>query len=221
MRTVIFPPVEEATEDGIVAAGGDLEIDTLKAAYQSGIFPWPISVEFPLAWFSPDPRGILEFKDLHVSRSFEKFLKKSPFTVSFNQAFSKVIRACAVTPRKGQRDTWITPEIINGYERLFQYGEAYSVEVWHEEKLVGGLYGVAMGDFVSGESMFMKEDNASKLALYSLIHVLSKNGIQWLDTQMVTPVVEQFGGKYISRKKFLKKIKEVNWKRKREELFRI
>lgn len=219
MRRVVFPPIEEATEDGLVAIGGDLEIDTLKAAYQQGIFPWPISVELPLAWFSPDPRGILEFQDLHLSRSFEKFLKKNTFTVTFNQAFSEIIRACAVISRKGQRDTWITPQIIKGYEKLFEFGEAYSVDVWQEDQLVGGLYGVVMGEFVSGESMFMKEDNASKLALYSLIQVLLKNGVKRLDTQMVTPVVEQFGGKYIPRKQFIKSLKDVNWSRSREEIF--
>jgi leucyl/phenylalanyl-tRNA--protein transferase len=219
VRRVVFPPIEEATEDGLVAIGGDLEIDTLKAAYQQGIFPWPISVELPLAWFSPDPRGVLDFQDLHLARSFEKFLKKDIFRVTFNQAFPEVIRACAVIPRKGQPDTWITPQIIKGYEKLFEFGEAYSVDVWKEDQLVGGLYGVVMGEFISGESMFMKEDNASKLALYSLIQVLLKNGIKRLDTQMVTPVVEQFGGKYIPRKQFIESLKDVNWNRSREEIF--
>lgn len=218
-RKVVFPPVENATEDGLVAVGGDLELDTLEEAYQQGIFPWPISVEFPLAWFSPDPRGVLDFLEFHVSRSFEKFLKKSPFQVSYNTSFQEVIRACAHVRRKGQRDTWITPAVIHGYENLFNHGKAYSVEVWKDGKLVGGLYGVIMGEFVSGESMFMKEDNASKLALYSLVMKLQKNGIKFLDTQMVTPVVEQFGGKYIEREEFIKRIRSLNWRKHRSEIF--
>lgn len=218
-RRVEFPPVESATEDGLVAVGGDLEIDTIEAAYRKGIFPWPISVEFPLAWFSPDPRGVLDFSELHLSRSFEKFLKKNPFTVTFNTAFPEVIKACARMKRKGQRDTWITPQIIKGYEELFLEGKAYSAEVWHEDMLVGGVYGVVMGEFVSGESMFMKEDNASKLALYSLIEKLQMSGIKWLDTQMVTTVVEQFGGKYIPRKEFLGRIEKLDWSKARSQIF--
>ncbi|HXH76321.1 MAG TPA: leucyl/phenylalanyl-tRNA--protein transferase [Bacteriovoracaceae bacterium] len=217
-RQVVFPPVENATEDGLVAVGGDLALDTIEAAYRLGIFPWPVSVEFPLAWFSPDPRGVLDFEDLHVSHSFEKFLRKHSYRVTFNTAFPAVIKACARMRRKGQRDTWITPQIIKGYEDLFLNEQAYSSEVWNGEELVGGVYGVVMGEFVSGESMFMKEDNASKLALYTLIQKLRKNGIKWLDTQMVTPVVEQFGGRYIPRQEFLSRITKLDWDKKRDQI---
>jgi leucyl/phenylalanyl-tRNA--protein transferase len=220
-RRIVFPPVESATEDGLVAVGGDLETDTIRTAYEQGIFPWPISLDFPLAWFSPNPRGILEFSELHLSRSFEKFLKKNPYTVSYNQAFDQVIKACAMTKRKDQPSTWITPDIIAGYRKLYQEENAYSVEVWLEEKLVGGIYGVVMGDFCSGESMFTTEDNASKFGLYSLIGLLQKNGLMWLDTQMVTNVVEQFGGKYIPREEFLKKLTSVDWKMKKETIFEL
>lgn len=208
MRRVVFPPVDSATEDGLVAVGGDLETDTLIEAYKNGIFPWPISLDFPLAWFSPNPRGVLDFQDLHLSRSFMKFLKKHCFQVTFNQAFDEVIRECARAYRKNQPGTWITPDIIKGYEKLFKAGLAYSVEVWNKDKLVGGLYGVSMGNFFSGESMFSKETNASKFGLLSLIHHLQGKGIKWLDTQMVTPVVEQFGGKYIAREEFVERLKE-------------
>jgi len=218
-RTIIFPDPSTATEDGLVATGGDLEVDTLQVAYRSGIFPWPISLDFPLAWFSPNPRGVLDFSEIHVSKSFEKFLKRSPYRVTFNHAFSQVIRQCARVSRKNQPGTWITPDIVTGYEKLFLQELAYSVEVWHEDKLVGGLYGVVMGDFVSGESMFTLEDNASKQGLYTLMLHLQKNGIQWLDTQMVTNVVEQFGGKYITREDFLFRIKDINWERKKEDIF--
>lgn len=212
MRRIVFPPVHEATEDGLVAVGGDLEVDTLLTAYRNGIFPWPISVELPLAWFSPDPRGVLDFHELHLSRSFEKFLRKNTYRVSFNQDFKNVILSCARMRRKNQPTTWITPDILTGYEKLFKEDLAYSVEVWNEEnKLVGGLYGVVMGQFVSGESMFMLEDGASKFGLYSLIEHLKTKGIKWLDTQMVTPVVEQFGGKYIDREDFLERLTTLDW----------
>lgn len=219
MRRIIFPPVETATEDGLVATGGDLEVDTLITAYQHGIFPWPVSLDFPLAWFSPNPRGILVIEELHLAKSFSKFLKKNPFRVTFNQAFNEVISQCARTYRKNQPSTWITPDIIEGYKKLFEQELAYSVEVWQGDQLVAGLYGVSMGDFVSGESMFTKEDNASKYALHSLILQLKAKGIKWLDTQMVTPVVEGFGGKYISRPEFLQMLSKKDWTRKRNEIF--
>ena len=218
-RTVVFPPVEDATEDGLVAIGGDLEVDTIVEAYRRGIFPWPISLDFPLAWFSPDPRGVLDFNELHLSKSFEKFLKKNTFNVTFNTSFREVIKACAMASRKGQASTWITPDIIHGYVKLFEDGKAYSVEVWDGKNLVAGLYGVVMGNFVSGESMFTKLPNASKFALYSLVKQLEVKGLSYLDTQMVTPVVEQFGGKYIPRTEFLERLKEVNWDVCRDYIF--
>lgn len=223
-RKIVFPDVETANEDGLVAIGGDLEIDTLVEAYRHGIFPWPLSSwplnkDLPHTWFSPDPRGILDFDQAHVSKSFIKFLKKTPYHVTFNQAFSHVIRHCAKTPRKGQPGTWITPDIIDAYEKLFQNDLAYSVEVWDKTRLVGGLYGVVMGDFLSGESMFTLEDNASKQGFYTLISHLESKGIHWLDTQMVTPVVEQFGGIYISRPDFLRRLEEVDWTREKKTIF--
>jgi leucyl/phenylalanyl-tRNA---protein transferase len=223
-RKIEFPPVETADRDGLVAIGGDLEIDTLLESYRRGIFPWPVStyplnVDLPHTWFSPDPRGILDFDDLHVSKSFLKFLKKTPFTVTFNKAFPDVINQCAQTPRKDQPGTWITPEIMGAYNKLFENNYAYSVEVWLSHKLVGGLYGVVMGDFVSGESMFTHEDNASKQGLYTLVHHLQNKGIHWLDTQMVTEVVKQFGGRYIPRRSFIKRLEAVDWERKKNSIF--
>ena len=219
MRKIVFPSVESADEDGLLAIGGDLEIDTLITAYQHGIFPWPVSLDLPLAWFSPNPRGILFAEKIHVSKSFSKFIKKNTFKVTFNQAFSEVIKLCAISSRKNQSSTWITSDIINGYEKLFKAELAYSVEVWNDDTLVAGLYGVCMGNFVSGESMFTKEDNASKLALYSLMIRLKEKKITWLDTQMVTSVVEGFGGMYISRPEFLQMISKKDWTRKRSEIF--
>jgi leucyl/phenylalanyl-tRNA---protein transferase len=223
-RKIVFPPVHKASDDGLVAVGGDLEIDTLIEAYHHGIFPWPVStfplnIDLPHTWFSPDPRGLLEFKNIHVSRSFVKFLKKTPYIVTFNKAFPDVITMCAKTPRKDQPGTWITPEIINAYINLFTNDYAYSVEVWDGKRLVGGLYGVIMGTFVSGESMFTLEDNASKQGFYSLLMHLQKKGIGWIDTQMVTEVVKQFGGKYYPRPIFLKHLEKVDWTKRKSEIF--
>lgn len=223
-RKIAFPPVETANEDGLVAVGGDLELDTLLEAYKRGIFPWPLStyplnIDLPNTWFSPDPRGILDFENLHVSRSFLKFLKKTPFTVTFNKAFPDVILQCARTLRKDQPGTWITPEIMRSYINMFENGHAYSVEVWKDTTLVAGMYGVVIGDFLSGESMFTHEDNASKQGLYTLVHHLQEKGIYWLDTQMVTEVVKQFGGRYIPRTVFLRRLQGLNWERERKTIF--
>jgi leucyl/phenylalanyl-tRNA--protein transferase len=219
MRKIIFPPVETATQDGLVALGGDLLEDTLITAYKQGIFPWPISAEYPLAWFSPDPRGILFLENLHIPKSFQKFLKRHDYQITFNQAFDEVISQCSKISRQHQTSTWITQDIIQGYIRLFKRELAYSVEVWSKEKLIAGLYGVCIGDFISGESMFTFEDNASKLALYGLVSHLKNKNIGWLDTQMVTPVVEHFGGIYISRPDFINLLATKNWTRKRDEIF--
>lgn len=223
-RKIVFPPVETADEDGLVAVGGDLEIDTLIEAYRHGVFPWPISTfpdnaDLPNTWFSPDPRGVIDFKNIHISKSFIKFLKKSPFRITYNKNFSEIINRCADIRRKNQPGTWITPDIIQSYINLFNQGYAYSVEVWNDDHIVGGLYGVIMGNFISGESMFHHENNASKQGLYSLIMHLKGKGISWIDTQMVTEIVNQFGGYYIPRPEFIKRLKQIDWTRKRSEFF--
>lgn len=209
MRRIVFPPVESATEDGLVAIGGDLETDTLEAAYRQGIFPWPISVEFPLAWFSPDPRGVLVFSELHVPRSLQKFLKKSPLEIRFNTSFEEIVRLCASVQRLGQPSTWITPAIIQGYAKLFTQGNAWCAGAWSGQRLVGGIYGVKFGRFRSGESMFTIEDNAGKECLVKAIEQCQIEGVTWLDTQMVTPVVKSLGGREIPRAQFLAMLREV------------
>lgn len=207
MAIVDFPPVEESDEHGLLAVGGDLEVDSLLLAYSRGIFPWPISDEYPLAWFSPDPRGILAFDKLHLAKSFRKFLKKNPYEVKFNTNFEAVIMNCARVKRNDQASTWITQDIINAYIELHKLGFAYSIETYLEDRLVGGVYGVCINRFYSGESMFHLEDNASKVALVSLMYMLKQRDIGWLDTQMVTPVVESLGGVEIPRDIFLKMLK--------------
>ena len=204
MAITDFPSVDHADEHGLLALGGDLELESLLLAYSRGIFPWPISQEYPLAWFSPDPRGILIFDKLHLSKSLRKFLKKNPYEIRFNTNFEAVIMNCAKVSRADNQGTWITEDIINGYINLHRNGFAYSVETYQEETLVGGVYGVCINRFYSGESMFHKADNASKVALIALLYQLKQKDIGWLDTQMVTPVVESLGGLEIPRATYLK-----------------
>lgn len=199
-----FPTVDQADEHGLLALGGDLELESLLLAYSRGIFPWPISKEYPLAWFSPDPRGILAFDKLHLSKSLRKFLKKNPYEIRFNTNFEAVIMNCAKIPRAENQGTWITEDIINSYINLHKNGFAYSVETYLDNVLVGGVYGVCINRFYSGESMFHTADNASKVALVALLYQLKQKDIGWLDTQMVTPVVESLGGIEIPRETYIK-----------------
>lgn len=207
MPSVIFPPIDEATEEGLVGVGGDLSVETLVTAYSQGIFPWPISAEYPLTWFSPDPRGVLFVDELHLSRSFKKFLKNNPFHVIFNQDFEEIISKCQSITRVHQVSTWITRPMLSAYSKLFSAGHAFCVGVYQEHELVGGLYGVKIGQYYAGESMFHLRDNASKFALYSLIQELKNAGIPWLDTQMVTEITEAMGAKEIERKDFIELLK--------------
>jgi leucyl/phenylalanyl-tRNA---protein transferase len=197
----IFPDPQEASIDGIVAMGDALNVNTLLEAYSFGIFPWP-HPELPILWYSPDPRGVLDFKDLYINRSFRKFLSKCSWQVSFNKNFSEVMRACSVVPRPGQSGTWITQPMLKAYEEFHQAGYAHSIEVWEEEDLVGGLYGVYVAGVFSGESMFFRRSNASKVALYAMIQELRRQGLEWMDIQMLTPVTESMGGNYISRDQY-------------------
>lgn len=203
MPILEFPPISSADENGLLAVGGDFEIDSLLLAYSQGIFPWPINDDYPRAWFSPDPRGILNYTDLHISTSLKKFLKKSPYKVSINNDFRAVIMNCALVKRKDNQGTWITPELMEAYIDLHKKQFAYSVEVYLEDILVGGLYGVWINNFVSAESMFHTENNASKVAIVFLMEYLHESSIDWIDTQMLTPAVEQMGGIYITRNEFL------------------
>lgn len=207
MAIIEFPDVDLADEDGLLAIGGDLELESLVLAYTHGIFPWPISKQYPLAWFSPDPRGVFEFKNLHLSKSLKKFLKKNPYEIRFNTNFEAVILNCARVERPENQGTWITSDIIDAYINLFNHGLAYSSEAYLNNKLVGGVYGVCLKHFYSGESMFHTEDNASKFALIALLYKLNESGISWIDTQMVTPIIANLGGSSIPRDEYLLKLK--------------
>lgn len=206
MPIIDFPSVEDADENGLVAIGGDLHPQSLLLAYSKGIFPWPVGPEYPLAWFSPDPRGVIFSNELHLPRKLKKELRKSEFTVTFNQNFEEVINICANVHSKSDTGTWITSDIAQGYIEFHKRGLAYSVEVRRGHLLVGGLYGVCIGKYVSGESMFHIENNASKLALITLIHNLKLNDVLFLDTQMVTNITKSLGAKEIRRNEFIRNV---------------
>lgn len=220
MGQYAFPPLELSDDNGLLAFGADLEVPTLIHAYSRGIFPWPLGPDYPLAWFSPDPRGVLYIDELHISRSMRKFMHKDLYHVTFNQQFEAVIKHCAETPRKDRPTTWITDELAKAYINLFHAKNAYSVEVWRKKdsQLVAGLYGVFLNHYVTGESMFHIEDNTSKLALIYLVLHLKSHGIDWIDTQMVTPVIKSLGGREIPRKLFVKML-QTSLKKNSDSLF--
>lgn len=207
-----FPDPRQADENGIVAIGGDLKPETLIDAYSHGIFPWPHK-NYPLLWFSPEERGLLFFEELHMSRSLLKSLKKTNFKASFNREFEKVIENCAAKKRPGQNDTWVTDDMKAAYLEMHRRGLAHSVECWNGEQLVGGLYGVYIGGVFSAESMYFAESGASKFCFLTLIHRLSKRGHTFLDTQMITPVVESFGGRYVPRDEYLRLLSQAQAKK--------
>ncbi len=159
----------------------------------------------PLTWWSPDPRAILEPESLHVPRSLAKVIRKQPFRITLNQAFRAVMEGCA-EPAAGRRDTWITPEFIEAYTRLHRGGYAHSLECWQADRLAGGIYGVAIGAFFAGESMFHRVSDASKVALYHLVQHLKKSGFELFDIQMLTPITSRLGGTEIPRREYLRRL---------------
>lgn len=206
--SVEFPDPRETLAEGIIAIGGRLDVPTLYAAYSRGIFPWP-QPGLPMLWFSPEKRGVLIFQNFKVSESLRRFRRRNPqITFTQNQAFHRVMEECAKQPRPGQDGTWITSSMLRAYQDFFEAGYCLSVEVWEGEELIGGIYGVLVEGVFSGESMFFRRPNASKLALWNLVEVLMEQGHEWMDVQMVTPVVASFGGKYIDREDYLNMLDE-------------
>ncbi|HSG59062.1 MAG TPA: leucyl/phenylalanyl-tRNA--protein transferase [Woeseiaceae bacterium] len=197
-----FPDVSRALRepDGLLAAGGDLSSERLIEAYRRGIFPWYEQGQ-PILWWSPDPRCILWPADLHISRRLRKEIRSTSLTVRYNQAFADVIRACA-GPRRYQSGTWITPDMMAAFERLHGEGWAHSVEIWDRQRLVGGLYGLAVGKAFFGESMFSSTPNASKLALLALTRHMLARGIEILDCQVVSPHLDTLGATTMPRGEF-------------------
>ena len=196
-----FPDPRFARSD-VIAIGEDLRVETLRDAYRHGIFPWPHD-EVPLPWFSPRRRTVILFDELHVGRTLRKAQKRADFTYTIDRAFADVIRECASTPRPDQDGTWIGPSIIEAYTRFHAAGDAHSVEVRRGDELVGGLYGIDAGGVFTGESMFHRETDASKLALLFLIDHLRERGATWLDCQVMTPHMEAVGAREITRARFL------------------
>ncbi|MBT8262437.1 MAG: leucyl/phenylalanyl-tRNA--protein transferase [Bacteroidia bacterium] len=200
-----FPPVNEATSEGLLAIGGDLSVKRLKLAYQSGIFPWYGDAQ-PIMWWSPDPRMVLFPDSLYVSKNLRKKIQKEHFTVTFNKSFKEVIHHCANVKREDQGGTWITDEMLTAYTELHNHGMARSVEVWNGNKLVGGLYGIDLQAqrIFCGESMFSLESDASKVALYYLVQEIRKLKYQFIDCQMYTEHLARMGAREIPRSEFLK-----------------
>lgn len=203
-RPEAFPNIENALDepDGLLAAGGDLSSERLLAAYANGIFPWSDEGQ-PILWWSPDPRCVLHAPDFHVSRRLQRTIARSTMTLSFNQEFGEVIRACA-GERKLQHGTWITQDMISAYEQLHGEGWAHSTEVWDSGRLVAGVYGLAIGKVFFGESMFCLEANASKLALLGLCQQLAANDFALIDCQVVSPHLITLGATTMPRVEFAK-----------------
>ncbi len=197
-----FPQIDSAFDvpDGLLAAGGDLSPERLLYAYRHGIFPWYDDGQ-PILWWSPDPRCVLRPHEFHVSRRLRRSLAGSKFQVSFNQAFGDVIGACA-EDRIGQQGTWITDDMMDAYEYLHEQGWVHSIEIWHEGRLVGGLYGLAIGRAFFGESMFSHESNASKAAMLILCQQMVENDFEILDCQVESPHLVSLGATLMPRNKF-------------------
>ncbi len=197
-----FPDPSLVNAEGLVAIGGELSAPRLMLAYRSGIFPWTAD---PVTWWSPDPRAIFELDRFHVSRSLARAMRARAFQITLNKAFREVMEGCAA-PAPGRRSTWISPEFIEAYTELHQLGHAHSLECWRGDSLVGGIYGVTIGSFFAGESMFHRASNASKIALYCLVQHLRKWNFGLFDIQMLTPITAQLGGITIARAEYLRRL---------------
>ena len=197
-----FPDPSHANEDGLLAVGGNLESSTLLAAYSRGVFPW-YSEGQPILWWSPDPRMVLFPSEFHCSKRLARRMRQNLYTISIDEAFDAVIRCCAEIPRAGECGTWILPEMISAYGEMFAEGYAHSVEVWREEELVGGLYGVLHNNIFFAESMFSRQIDASKMALAALCERALREGWRLIDCQFHTSHLQSLGAREIPRQKFL------------------
>lgn len=204
--SVPFPDVSLALTDpdGLLAIGGDLSVERLVAAYRSGIFPW-YSDDQPILWWSPNPRSVLLIDNLHIPKSLKKTIRKKQFSITMDHAFKRVIDACS-QPRKDHAGTWITEEMQQAYVRLHQAGYAHSVECWHQDELVGGLYGIALGKVFFGESMFSRMTDASKVAFVRLVQQLQLWGFVMVDCQIQSEHLDRFGASSISRNSFIESL---------------
>lgn len=211
-ETRLFDPRYAGDED-VVGIGDDLSPEMLVLAYRHGIFPWPMP-DLPLLWFSPRERAVIDFDRLHIPRSLARLRGKAPFRFTIDRAFADVIAGCQAASRPDQAGTWITPEMQAAYQRLHTLGHAHSVEAWDAEgRLAGGLYGVCVGGVFTGESLFYRVPNASKLALLFLIDHLAACGLDWIDIEVMTPHMEALGAHLIPRDEFLDRLdREQTWR---------
>lgn len=219
LNFISFPAVNNADQDGLLAMGGDLSVDTLVSAYSQGIFPW-FNDEQPILWWSPDPRMVLIPSEIKISRSLAKKIRQQRFTVSANQNFEQVITNCALRGQSAANpddvdkdtweDTWITQSMSDAYIALHKKGYAHSIEVWDKDRLVGGLYGLALGNVFFGESMFSIATDASKIALVALCCWLKKNNYELIDCQVSSDHLLSLGAKEIPRQLFLDTLKDID-----------
>ena len=204
-QELLFPPADQAQQDGLLAVGGDLSVPRLLAAYRHGIFPW---TEEPVTWWSPDPRAVFDLTAFHTPKRLVQKFRQGRFRITRDAAFAAVIAGCA-EPAPGREETWITDGFVAAYTALHREGHAHSVEVWDGEALVGGIYGVAIGGFFAGESMFHRVTDASKLALCALAAHLQGAGFTLFDTQVATSVTRAFGAVDIARADYLRRLAEA------------
>ena len=202
-KDLYFPPVEEASYEGVLAVGGDLSVERLLLAYRNGIFPW-FNEDEPIFWWSPPNRMVVVPSIYKVSKSIRNLLNQNKFRITFNQNFAEVIANCQQIKRNGQDGTWITEDIIQSYTKLHEIGIAKSVEVWQNDELIGGLYGIDLGHIFCGESMFSKVSNASKIAFVTLINHLKDNNYKLLDCQVHNDHLEKLGAFEVSRETFIR-----------------
>lgn len=198
---LVFPPLDMADEDGLLAVGGDLGTERLLLAYRSGIFPW-YNEDEPICWWSPDPRFVLYPAELKVSSSMKTVLQNGKYRFTTNRAFEQVIQNCKTVSRHGQDGTWISPAMQQAYTTLHKLGYAHSAETWQDGELVGGLYGIRLGDLFFGESMFSLKPNASKFAFINYVRQLQKENVQLIDCQLHTNHLESLGARMIPRELF-------------------
>jgi len=198
---LVFPPLDMADEDGLLAIGGDLSTERLLLAYRSGIFPW-YNEDEPICWWSPDPRFVLYPEELKVSSSMKTVLQNGKFRFTTNRAFEQVIQNCKSVSRQGQDGTWISPAMQKAYTTLHQLGYAHSAETWQDGELIGGLYGIRLGNLFFGESMFSLKPNTSKFAFINYIRQLQKENVQLIDCQLHTNHLESLGARMIPRELF-------------------
>jgi leucyl/phenylalanyl-tRNA--protein transferase len=203
--SLVFPPVEESDKDGLLALGGVLRPEWLLDAYSHGIFPWPMDDETPMAWWSPDPRGIFPLDQFHVSRRLRRTIRQERFEVTCDRAFRDVMVGCGSAAGR-IANTWVTPAMVEAYVRLHRLGYAHSVETWRDGRLVGGTYGVSIAGLFAAESKFFRERDASKVALAYLVKHLERRGYSLLDIQMVTPHTARLGAMEISRAEYLRRL---------------